>query len=264
MTPIPTHDARVWAMAWLALTAASGTTLASHLHVRRLDARGVRMVPVHVAVLAGTVGCGLLLLGPGWLWRPGPGGPVRAVASLAAGLLLGAVVVWADGWISRTAARRPPVAPRIPSAGEGAAPNRLRPVGLGSTMTPLRSAAHTGADRRWTPTRRDTDLNLALGWLLATAVAEECVFRGVLLNLALLPDAPVARVAAVAAAVAAFALSHAFFGWHQVLAKLPLSLLATLATLVLGTILAAAVGHALFNWHVWRHRPVVTQPGTAR
>ncbi|ARP69909.1 CPBP family intramembrane metalloprotease [Streptomyces pluripotens] len=263
MTPIPTHDARLWALAWLALTAASGTTLASHLHVRRLDARGVRMVPVHVSVLAVTAGCGLLLLGPGWLWRGGPGA-ARAVAAVGAGLLLGAVVVRADGWISRTAARRPPAVARTPASGEGAAPGRLRPVGLGGTVAPLRSAAHTGADRRWTPTRRDTDLNLALGWLLATAVAEECVFRGVLLRLAVQLDTPVARATGVVAAVAAFALSHVFFGWRQVLAKLPLSVLATVATLALGTVLAAALGHALFNWHVWRHRPVVVQPGATR
>src|SRR4051812_34998187 len=294
MTPTPTPDPRLWALAWLALTAASGTALASHVHVRWLDARGVRMVPVHLSVLAVTAGCGLLLLGPGWLWedeawRGGPGGGPggaargrggggrggpgawpggaavwRAGLAAGAGLLLGYAVIRADAWITRTTAARRPAPRRGPAAGDGAAPARLRPVGLGGTVTPLRSADHAGADRRWTPTRRDTDLNLALSWLLATAVAEECVFRGVLLRLAVLPGTPAAQVLGVAGAVAAFALSHMFFGWHQVLAKLPLSVLATAATLTFGTILPAAVGHALFNWHVWRNRPVVAEQGVPR
>ena len=278
-TPIPDlPELRTWLSVALALAGGSGLALASHLHVRWLDRRGVRMVPVHLAVLTVTAGLGLLLLGPGWLWH----GPVLLLpVAVLAGAAAAALVIPGDGWITRTMARRPAVAPR-PAArgsGEGAGASRLRPVGLGGAGGAGGAGAASGAPghrggnrtsvrnvsggRSWTPTRRDTDLGLGLGWLLATAVAEEFVFRGVLLRLALQPHALLAQCACVAAGVLAFALSHIFFGWGQVLAKLPLSVLATVATLLLGTVAAAALAHALFNWHVWRRRVTTTAPAAA-
>jgi uncharacterized membrane protein len=58
-----------------------------------------------------------------------------------------------------------------------------------------------------------------------------------------------------------FAVSHVFFGWGQVLSKLPLAALCTIAVLVTGTVLPAVIGHVIFNAWVWRyHRatPTVT------
>lgn len=106
----------------------------------------------------------------------------------------------------------------------------------------------------WVPRARDTDLRAGLLWLLASALLEECAFRGLVLHSALSGPGWVA-VLAVPVVTVAFALSHIFFGWPQVAAKLPLSVLATAAVLLVGSVAAAALGHALFNAYAWRRQP---------
>jgi membrane protease YdiL (CAAX protease family) len=47
-----------------------------------------------------------------------------------------------------------------------------------------------------------------------------------------------------------FALSHIWFGWAQVLAKIPLSAIATLAALISGGVAAAIFAHVAYNCFV--------------
>ncbi|MFI0220374.1 CPBP family intramembrane glutamic endopeptidase [Streptomyces lydicus] len=195
------------------------------------------------------------------------------------GLVLGRFAQFADRKVSRAfvararaAAGRP--VPRHP----GSAPARgavARPVGLAARASrPVRLAARGTAQsarpittpptaargNRWTAHERDRETRVGLGVLLAGAVLEEAVFRGVLGRMAL--DAPdAAGTALTGLAVAAFCLSHLPFGWPQVIAKLPLSLLAMSTVLLTGGIAAAVVGHVLFNWNYWRYQRALGTTG---
>jgi membrane protease YdiL (CAAX protease family) len=88
--------------------------------------------------------------------------------------------------------------------------------------------------------------------LTAIGALEELVYRGVLLSACLLVPVAALRDAALAATVAAFALSHVWYGWPHVLAKLPLGVLALASALAFGTVLAAVAAHVVFNAAVWR------------
>ncbi|MDQ2837913.1 MAG: CPBP family intramembrane metalloprotease [Actinomycetota bacterium] len=249
-----TPDQRAWSIAAVLLLGCAGLTLSSHLHARFFDDRDVGTVPVHVltssiVLLAALplVGLRWVLNSNAWCWRQPL--PIGAPVLLLAGLGIAALVIAADPRIARALGRGRRLVPAVERQ-----PTDLRPVGL---------AARTGGSlllaRDWTPTSRDLDLGIGLPWLLATALVEESIFRGVALNLVLrAADAPL-RVLGVLAVLLAFALSHIFFGWSQVAAKLPLSVLGTAAALLTGSVLPAAIGHLLFNAHVWRQRPLVIE-----
>jgi membrane protein YdbS with pleckstrin-like domain len=49
-----------------------------------------------------------------------------------------------------------------------------------------------------------------------------------------------------------FCAAHLHFGWAGAVAKLPLTVLALAAVLLLGTVWPAVVAHVLFNYRVWR------------
>jgi membrane protease YdiL (CAAX protease family) len=85
----------------------------------------------------------------------------------------------------------------------------------------------------WVPRTRDSDLRVGLLWLLASALLEECAFRGLVLHTALRGPGWVA-VLAVPVVTVVFALSH---------------------VLLVGSVAAAALGHALFNAYAWRRQP---------
>jgi len=90
----------------------------------------------------------------------------------------------------------------------------------------------------------------ALAFLLTVAVLEETLYRGVLVDLSL--ELPVAAAAAcVAATVAAFAAAHVYWGWVEMVAKLPLGLAALLASLPFRVVLGAIAAHVFFNTRSW-------------
>ncbi|GGX74254.1 CPBP family intramembrane glutamic endopeptidase [Streptomyces hiroshimensis] len=253
-----TPDTRTYMWAALALCSASCLTLAAHLRTRWLAHRGVRFMPVHVCLMTVLTAAGIAALGPGGI-ATGPLWP--GAAGLAAGAACGLLVIWSDGAVTRWSAGR--ARARTTTAGRGSArrPQEARV----RSMRPVRAPGASPGDgprRRvmgiakgrggYVPTAED--YRVGLGWLLAVAVLEELVFRGVLLRMALRPGHDGLRVAGVVGVVVMFALSHIFFGWAQVLAKLPLSVLATTATLITGSVWAAAVTHMVFNAYVWRRQ----------
>ncbi|HET9257382.1 MAG TPA: CPBP family intramembrane glutamic endopeptidase [Pseudonocardiaceae bacterium] len=256
-------DQRVMALATVILIGSSNLALSSHIHVRWLDRRGLRAVPVHVVTLTGTICAATVLLGTNWIARPAPWSisqlPALTTVALTAGaaLVVAGIAIPVDGLISRAVAdRRRRTAGRSSAVVRSEAPRKVRPVGLAAQQAIGTNAGSSGVEHSWVPTARDTDLGVGPGWMIGAAVAEECVFRGVVLNLVAPPHSAVAPLG-IGGVIITFALSHIFFGWGQVAAKLPLSIVATGATLVLGTVFAAIVGHVLFNWYVWRYRSVV-------
>jgi membrane protease YdiL (CAAX protease family) len=108
----------------------------------------------------------------------------------------------------------------------------------------------------------------ALGAMVAIAVLEEILYRGLLLQLVALSPSPALRALGAAFVVIMFCLSHVWFGWAQVAAKLPLSVGATAAVLLTGSVLPAIVAHVVLNVMAWRHLDaralVERQPGWAR
>ncbi|MFJ2771513.1 CPBP family intramembrane glutamic endopeptidase [Streptomyces sp. NPDC087300] len=259
---IPTPELREPALAALTLCALSCLALASHLHVRFFDHRGVHTLQVYAAVLAAVAGCGLLVVGPRVLGGSGVGWGL--LVSPLLGAAVAPLVAAADTLITRRLGRRAArSAARGPDRGgsRGGAPatapraRATRPVGQAARLAGASSATTT--TQQWTPNRRDTDVALPLGWLVAVGVLEECVFRGTLTGVALTEQGIALRVLILVAATGAFALSHIFFGWAQVAAKLPLSVTALALTLVTGSVLGAIVTHALFNVRIWRYQNTV-------
>ena len=263
-----TPDQHAIVLAGVLLAGCSAMPLSSHLQARWLKRHGVRAVPAHVLTLSTTVLLGTLFLGPGWVVPPTPRHWLGSswlwwgLANLVAATAVFGVAVPLDTLVSRAVAdrRRRSPAPHAVRRAEGA--RRVRPTGLGSGRTTATLTSRSAGAGVWVPTTRDTDLAVGPAWLLATALAEECAFRGLVLHSALAGPAW-ADAMGVSAVVATFALSHIFFGWGQVVAKLPLSVMATASALLLGSVLASVVGHALFNAYAWHRRPRVTAPQAA-
>ncbi|ETK35255.1 CPBP family intramembrane glutamic endopeptidase [Microbispora sp. ATCC PTA-5024] len=263
MTPTPIPDTRAYALTALALLSLSCLTLAAHLHTRWSWVRRLPLLAVHTLLMAALVAAGAALLGPASVVAPvldHPAGWWGVPAGAALGVALGLLVVRVDlaittAWRAARPARARPAPQRMTAA---------RPAGFAASGTRVSERRRTGLVRArndYAPTGSDLQVRLEL--LVAVAVGEELVFRGVLTRLALLL-ADVRLVAGALVLVAAvFACSHVFFGWAQVLAKTPLATAACLVTLLTGNVLAAVVAHVLFNVWVWRYRrsePVARRP----
>ena len=168
-------------------------------------------LPVYVATLLGVAA-----IAAGALRLPGVRWSSWTIAALLVGLVAGEAAVRADGLIRRSLRRRAPYTPVIRPA--VAAPP---------------TAAHT-----------------TLALLLAVAVLEEILYRGVLVDLSL--ELPlVAAALCIAATVVAFAAAHVYWGWIEMVAKLPLGLAALLASLPFRVVLGAIVAHVVFNTRAW-------------
>jgi Type II CAAX prenyl endopeptidase Rce1-like len=188
--------------------------LAGDLHHRLLGARGVHPVHVLTAVMAAVCAWGFTLFTPAELF----GAPAWAwVAAVPVGLALGVAATRLDRAVLRRSRRR----------------SRRAGAQRGSSAGPP-------LDPRAFPLWGD----------VSVGALEELIYRGFLVQAALLLAAPYAAPV-LAATAAAYALSHIWFGWRHVAAKLPLSLLALGSTLALGTVLPALVAHVYFNARVW-------------
>lgn len=192
------------------------------------------------------------------------------VVCVPLGLALGRAAQIADRRITRhfTARARARTAPTERARG-ASTPSRAgaaRPVGLAARRAVPGAAIRNTPDpsarggNRWSVKERDRETRVGLGALLAGAVLEEAVYRGVLGRLGL-DLGGVAGAALIVLAVVAFCLAHLPFGWPQALAKLPLSLMTAAAFLLSGGIVAGLVGHALFNWEYWRYQRALGTTG---
>lgn len=252
-----TPELRLYLLTGLALCSLATLNLAGAVHNRYLDDRGTPMLPVYVALGAAVTAGGLLVQGPDVLWRAAPSlpPPWRPAAVIAAGGAVALAATAGDRAVLRALARRRATGRGGPGRGghgPGAAPGRE------AVAAPSRQER----DGAWRPSARDRRLPAGPAWTLSAAVVEETVFRGVWYDVALRAHAPVLRLAALALGVLAFGLAHLFFGWNQVLAKLPLSLAATVAVAVTGTVLAPVLGHVLFNLRAWRHHRAASRART--
>jgi hypothetical protein len=258
-------DTSALLIATVAVVGLAGLTIAAHLHtrwagLRRLPLLGLHLVISVITVLGAVAPLGILVLAPAWgsgFWGVAGGVLVGPVVGYAVIRLDRAITGWWGRGYGHAVRDNRSVALRSGHA---------RPAGVaaGSTGGQARRTGLTEARNDFAPTSADLQVRLPL--LLGVAAAEEVVHRGVLLALALRIPSPVLAGFAVLGVQLAFALSHVFFGWGQVLSKLPLAALCTVAVLATGTVVPAVIGHLIFNAWVWRyHRatPKVTNRRSA-
>jgi hypothetical protein len=226
----------VYAIAALAIYSVASAPLTTYLQAWWPTARPPSFLPLYAGIMAVVGAAGLAVLE---LPTVTDGSAAALAASVPVGRAAGALAIWSDDMVRRLEQRR-------------ARQRRLRGDGpLGSA----RAAPLTPSAFALPAYGRRAPYDAPLALLVAIAVLEELLFRGIAVDLAAGTSSPVLAGAALAMSVVMFAFSHMYAGWIEVLAKLPLGALALLAVLGLETIAPAVVAHVLFNvraWHVAR------------
>lgn len=224
-----TPDAHAYAVALAVTYSLSCAWLAGLAVTRWPRARAAGFLPVYAAMLGAVATLSVWALDP----QPVTGASLaQVVLGVPVGLAAGAAAVAAEVRVVRAVGSRSRAGRRARRA---------------STPRSAVAVYGEGEDDPRRPARRLDRTRPAVALLLAVAALEEILFRGLLLHLALsLPGVAVAAVTVVGV-VLAFALTHIAFGWTEVLAKLPLSALATVAVLATGSVTAAVVAHAVIN-----------------
>jgi Type II CAAX prenyl endopeptidase Rce1-like len=247
-------DANSYGLALLVLYSLSSIALASQLFRRLFAARGMRVLDVYSAVMFLPCLWGMVLFSPEALL--GARGLACALG-VPVGLAAGAAATWSDRRLIR-ALNRNSVAQRKPSKDRsvvgmsGIESQTLHWQSTASTIdrAPRRILGVNRSQWRYNPVLVQREFGLRT--VITVAVVEELVYRGVMVQACfLLPGRGWAAVALVGL-VAAFALAHIWFGWEQVLAKLPLSAVAMASVLALGTVVPAVIAHVFFNLKI-RH-----------
>jgi CAAX prenyl protease-like protein len=231
-----TPDLRAYAVATAVVYSLSCAWLAGIVVARSSRARSVGFLGVYVAMLILVATPAVAVLEPSHVIGSTIG---RTALAVPLGAVAGVVCVLIEGFVTRAARRR----------------TRTRREPRRTATPPVRAAAAVPPGARGgalgiVPGQPRRRMTLAL--LLAVAALEEILFRGVLLDLALsLPGAALAG-AGIAGTALAFALTHVSFGWAAVVAKIPLTAIATAAALITGTVAAAVAAHAVVNVRAWR------------
>jgi hypothetical protein len=206
-----TPDLRAYVVAAVAVYSLGGAPAAALVQSLVPARRRPPFLPVYLGTLLAVAACAAV-----GLRLPGLRWSSWTVVAVVVGLAAGEVAVRADGRIRRSLTRRTRYVPA------------MRPA------VPAPPAA--------------AQATLAL--LLGVAVLEEVLYRGVLVDLSL--ELPVAAaVACIAASVLAFAAAHVYWGWIEMLAKLPLGLAALAASLPFRVVLGAIAAHVVFNTRAW-------------
>lgn len=182
--------------------------------------------------------------------------PLAVVALVGVGGLGGVAAIWAYDRTVRavrprargaSSRRRPGSAVPVPSPGWAWAgrPARTTAPGPGPAWVDRPSGSRVTRTGTQPATRLPRPATVT-AHLVACAVLEELVFRGLLVWAALAVGG-VGGAAALAAVTALFALSHAELGPGQALAFLPLSVIALALTLATGSVVPAVTAHVVVN-----------------
>ncbi len=231
----------------LILYGVGGSSLASHLHSRFLAAHGFDLLRVYGFIMALTTVWGSLLFSPlsvlgvsPWMW----------LGSLPLGAASGYLSFRCSRSISRLnrRGRGNATSARAKSVDRATAERTAR-VGVSPQRTlGIRKTSSTFLSR----------VPLSPLSLLAIAVFEELIFRGFFVQVAWTLSGFGWQAAVLVLSVLLFGLTHIFYGWIEVAAKLPLGALALLSVLAVNSTVPAIVAHVLFNWisyRAWRDAP---------
>jgi membrane protease YdiL (CAAX protease family) len=228
-----TPDGRAYVIALVsvsALACAPGAELVRAVWPAR---RRPAFVPVYVGTLTAVAALAVATLRlPSMSERSG----AALVSSLLLGLVAGIAASWCDGSIRRAIRGRR----RRAEAVDGRRPRPLVPLGAAGQQFPPpgieTGTAEFGAS--------------SLGALIAIATLEEILFRGVVVDLSRELSVELA-VVCIAASLLVFAGSHAYWGWEEVIAKLPLGVAALVVSLPFRTVVGAVAAHIVFNARSW-------------
>jgi hypothetical protein len=92
---------------------------------------------------------------------------------------------------------------------------------------------------------------MVLSHLIACAVLEELLFRGVIVQLALASSTTAGTALILALSIALFGAAHADLGPAQAFAFVPLGVINLVATLVTGSVVPAVIAHVVVNARAW-------------
>jgi len=218
VTPTPTPEWRPYVVAIVVVFSLASTSLASKVQPGVATARELlRFLGVHSGLMVSTVALAAFC---------GPALPVAPWSLAGAfwqsvtGLALGHIALVADNKLIRYSRRWERGAPGVV----------------------LRQTHGMGANQQVA--------HLIL--LCAVAILEEVLFRGVLVELSFRPASPAVQCFLLALNVPLFAMTHAYGGLVQVIAKIPLGLFCLVTALTFHTLLAPLIIHLHFNLSVSR------------
>jgi Type II CAAX prenyl endopeptidase Rce1-like len=255
-------EANSYGVALVVVYTLASFSLAAELYQRWFSARRIRVLHVYCGALVVAILLGALVVDLSPLFS---GSPTAFALAVPVGFVAGAVAGWWDREVVRIANRRVLRRPRRLLTGAPAtevAAARPRPCGAGFGTAFRRRSLGAHRDRSsFRPSFRSTEFGL--GAVVAVAVCEELAYRGVLVRISFAAPSTGLVAVALVATVAFFALTHVWFGWTHVVAKLPLGALALVAVLVVGNVLPAVVAHVVFNLRIWNEmRAGVYVPAT--
>jgi hypothetical protein len=225
-----TPEAQIYLVAMLSVFSLAAGPTAAQIRLLWPGVRRPSFLPVYTATMAVIAGLGLTFLDLEMVAQRS----LPAIGlSVLAGLVGGAIAIRSDDTVRRMARRW-----ERRHAARGPEAERRRQL--------LRPPAGRGDKSVAAEAGRDT-----LAILLVIALLEECLFRGIVVDLSL-EVAPAALAAAcIVGSLAAFGAAHIYWGWAEMVAKLPLGTVALLASLPFHALVGAVVVHVMFNAHVW-------------
>lgn len=255
-TRIPEADS--YGIVLVVLFGLASFSLAAHLYSRLLQTRKVEFMRVYCVVMAFVFGFAMVV------FRAEPiigDSIIRWLLALPIGLIVGVVCTWSDRRLVRYLVRRRRFSIRsLPGRSspwttsthkETHSVVRIRPVSV-LADSPRTRLINPGG--RSVVPRADRTTRSSWHLVIAIAVLEELIFRGVLVQASFLLSNVVVCAAALIATVIVFALAHVAFGWAHVIGKLPLGVGALISVLAMGTIVPAILAHGYFNYRVWREQ----------
>jgi hypothetical protein len=275
---MPVHtlipDARTYGLAVFIMYTFGGLGVAAQMSSSRLNALGVGFFEARIFILAFTIFWGIAVFGPGVVpVGAAAGDPLGVALLVAVGALVGATSRLADRGILRWIYRRRFHLKSGSVAAVGRTVSRTQPA-------PGYKLLKTASDRgfygnrsrglireiREESGRGDRGRYRELPMIMAIAMLEEILFRGVVIGACRSTPYPMLEGAGILGMVLLFAGLHVQFGSSHVLSKLPLSALATCAVLATNSVVPAICAHLLFNMSVWHDRSQIADevPLTSR
>jgi membrane protease YdiL (CAAX protease family) len=221
-----TPDTHVYVVAVVVVYALACAPLAGHLVAILPVERRPRFLPIYVLTMSAVAAVALATLSLPSVTESSP----RSLAfSTLLGLGAGVLAIRCDSAVRRLAQRKARQRRRGPSVTPPPGPARAAP----GTVEVVDGSVAT------------------LGLLLTVALLEEVLFRGILVDLTLDLSSTALAVAGLAGTVAVFASAHVYWGLIELLAKLPLGVLALAAALPFRCVVGAVAAHVLFNAWSW-------------
>jgi membrane protease YdiL (CAAX protease family) len=242
----PTPDGQAYLIALVAVSALACAPVAELVRTVWPTRPRPPFVPVYVGILAAVAVLAVATLNLPSLTQSSP-------AALVGSLLVGLPAGFAASWCDRSVRRVIWESRRRAEAVDGTRPRPLVPLGAAAPQLSLpMSETDTGEFR---PS--------SLGALVAVAALEEVLFRGVLIDLSRELSPEFAAIC-IAASLLVFAGSHVYWGWEEVIAKLPLGVAALVVSLPFRAVIGAVAAHAVFNAQSWLATRAAGTPTTRR